>query len=218
MTPQNVLRQLRDIYSRMVSCSLSMKHNFPSVKNHVGGLQEIGSLQTTGFALKNVAYEQIYQELDANNAYHMKLPDGGLLIFQYLFGNDHLLKHRLAFFPSAELPTYDEAPLLYEKDDLYGDVTLARLVRFPIRIDYDPSAHRDVLHPQCHLTLGQFEGCRIPVVGPIMPNTFLMFLLRNFYARAYIKNKNRFDKKILSTKQQRTITLSECKISHFVMN
>lgn len=218
MTPDKVLIQLQEIYSRMISCSLSMRQNFPSIKNHSGEKIEIGSLQTTGFALKNVAYEEIYQELDANNAYHMKLPDGGLLIFQYFFENRDLLKHRLAFFPSADLPTYDEAPHLYENDALFGDVTLTRLVRFPIRVDYDPLSHKDVLHPKCHLSLGQFDGCRIPVAGPIMPNTFLMFLLRNFYTRAYLRNKNNFDKKTVSSTQKRTITLAECKISHFVMS
>jgi hypothetical protein len=218
MNSRQVLDQIRDIYSRMIYCSLSMKQNFPAVNNLTGGGKSIGDLRTTAIALRDIPYEEIYQEIDGNDAYHIKMPDGGLLIFQYQFdGEDALVKQRLAFFPCADLPSYEEAPFLYENDELYGDVTLTRLVRFPIRIDYHPLAYKEIVHPHCHLTLGQFDGCRIPVSGPVMPNTFLMFLLRNFYARAYIRNKNRFDKKMGHTDFPRTITNAEMRISHFVM-
>ena len=119
------------------------------------------------------------------------------------------MKQRLAFFPSSILPTMDEAPYLYENDELFGDILVDRLVRFPIRLDYDPANHRDVLHPQCHLTLGQFENCRIPVTGPIMPNTFLLFVLRNFYFRSYLKHKNLFDKRMKLTTPLLTISVAE---------
>jgi hypothetical protein len=213
-----VRAQLRDIYVRLVSSGLSVKQFPPKEQGGAGGIIRIGDLATTAIALKDIAYDVVYQELESNDAYHVKLPDGGLLIFQYVFANDEsLLKHRLAFFPSPLLPTVDEAPDLYEKDELYGDIIAARLVRFPIRFDFDPSAHRDVLHPQSHMTLGQFENCRIPVSNPVTPNAFVMFLLRNFYFRSYVRNKNRFDKKMRIGKLTSCISAAEGRISHLVM-
>ena len=32
-----------------------------------------------------------------------------------------------------------------------------------------------------HLTLGQYEHCRIPVSAPVTPHWFIDFVLRNFY-------------------------------------
>ena len=53
----------------------------------------------------------------------------------------------------------------------------------PLRIDYTASeqAHRPVTHPRCHLTLGQYRSCRIPVSSPLTPCRFMDFLLRSFY-------------------------------------
>jgi hypothetical protein len=203
----------------LVGVNLSVKQFFPVEKAVLGGGTSIGDLTTTAIALRDVAYEVVYEELNTNNAYHIKMPDGGLLIFQYLFAVDGVLvKHRLAFFPCPVLPTVEEAPSLYEQDELYGDILLNMLVRFPIRFDYDPKVHRDVLHPMSHLTLGQFQNCRIPVSSPVMPNTFVMFLLRNFYFRSYSRHRNRFEKRMRSASIGRTTTLAEERIAHLVVN
>jgi hypothetical protein len=181
----------------MIESGLSIKQNFPRDLSSANGARRIGDLPYSAVALKDVPYDIIYEELESHHSYHIKLPDGGLIVFQYEFEAYGLLaKHRLAYFPSPVLPTIDEAPDLYARDELYADILSKRLVRFPIRFDFDPDSHKDVLHPKCHMTLGQFEGCRIPVVRPVMPNAFLLFLLRNFYCRSYIRFKNRFDKKL----------------------
>jgi len=213
-----VRAQLRDVYSRLIGASLSVKQFPPVEKGDLGGRIRVGDLATTAIALRDVAYDVVYEELNSNDAYHVKMPDGGLLIFQYVFsaGGD-MLKHRLAFFPSPVLPTIEEAPSLYERDELYGDILRTMLVRFPIRFDYNPHAHQDIAHPQSHLTLGQFENCRIPVSNPVMPNTFVMFLLRNFYFRSYLRNKNRFEKRMKSVQMKRTITSAEERIAYLVV-
>lgn len=217
MTPQGVRRQLNDIYSRLIITNLSVKQFYPKEQNLVGGGVSIGKLPLGSISLRDVSYEKIYSELEMNDSYHIKLPDGGLLIFQYTFDCEETLKkHRLCYFPSFVLPTVDEAPHLYENDELYGDVILDKLVRFPIRFDYDPDAHSDIDHPISHLTLGQYENCRIPVDGAVSPNAFVMFLLRNFYSRMYRKNKNRFNKKPHHIPMMNTLTIAEQRISHFM--
>jgi hypothetical protein len=164
-----------------------------------------------------VSYETVYRELDANEAYDAKLVDGGLLLLQYRFSaNGNLLQHRLGYFPSPVLPTVDEAPELYECDELYADIIDRRLVRFPIRFDYAPEQHTDVVHPASHLTLGQYENCRIPVSGPMGPNTFGLFIIRNFYGRAYTRHKNKFDRRTERIERLESITRAELRLSHFV--
>lgn len=217
MTPQGVRQQLQEIFSRLIHTNLSVKQFFPRENALVGGGVSIGRLPLTSISLRDISYEEIYTEIETNDGYHIKLPDGGLLIFQYSFdGGGKLKKHRLCYFPSFTLPTVDEAPQLYENDELYGDVILRKLVRFPIRFDYDPGAYIDVEHPVSHLTLGQYENCRIPVDGAVSPNAFVMFLLRNFYSRSYRRNKNRLDKKPHHIPATTTLTNAERRISHFM--
>lgn len=217
MTLQGVRQQLQDVYSRLILTNLSVKQFHPKEQMLPGGGVSIGSLPLGSISLRDVSYEQIYTEIESKDGYHIKLPDGGLLIFQYTFDGDGVLtKHRLCYFPSFALPTVDEAPHLYENDELYGDVILKKLVRFPIRFDYDPEAHKDVVHPKSHLTLGQYENCRIPIDGAVSPNAFVMFLLRNFYSNSYRKRKNTLDKKSHHIPAMSTLTIEERRIAHFI--
>lgn len=217
MTPQGIRNQLTDVYSRLISTNLSVKQFYPKENLLPGGGISIGRLPVSSVPLRDSSYEEIYTELDENDGYHIKLPDGGLLLFQYIFNNDKTLgKHRLCYFPSFVLPSTDEAPHLYEHDELYGDVIVKKIVRFPIRFDYDPHAYVDVTHPVSHLTLGEYEHCRIPVNGAVTPYAFVMFLLRNFYFRSYLKNKNKLEKKPFYIPRIDTITDTERRISHLI--
>ena len=64
---------------------------------------------------------------------------------------------------------------------------MKNIVPFPIRFDFDADdkRHVDLSHPKSHLTLGQYQNCRIPVSAPITPIVFVKFILRNFYNTAY---------------------------------
>src|SRR5688572_5701231 len=113
MSPEAVLSQFRDIYSRLILSGLSVKQFPPTDRGIPGGGRRIGDIAAAATGLKNVPYDLIYDELDKNDAYHVKMPDGGLLLFQYTFAQQsELVKHRLAFFPSSVLPSLDEAPYL----------------------------------------------------------------------------------------------------------
>lgn len=213
MTFRRVADQARDIITRMVAAGLAVRQFYPT-ESTTHGARTIGDLSGVSIALRNISYDVLYRDLDQNDSYHVKLPDGGLLTFQYAFDtNDVLQKHRLAFFPPNSLPTVEEAPLLYENDELYGDIILNRLVRFPIRFDYDPKNAKEILHPESHLTFGQFENCRIPVSHPIDPHSFVLFILRNFYHRSYLRNRNTFDKRSVKVGFRRSIKESESRIA-----
>ncbi|RRH80824.1 DUF2290 domain-containing protein [Variovorax beijingensis] len=210
--------EIREVLARLIIAGLSVQQSNPSIKEVDGGCISIGDLPVASAAMKNVQYEMIYQNLEANSSFHTKLIDGGLVSFQYLVSpSGNILKHRLSYFPSFALPTIEEAPDLYENDELFAEIMLQRLVRFPIRIDFSPAQHVDVDHPQCHLTLGQFDSCRIPVSGPVGPLAFTLFLLRNFYRRSYIRHKNVFDKRVKRLLMESTITAAERRITHLVV-
>lgn len=217
MSPESVRKQITDLINRLIIASISVKQFDPAVRTVDSGTIQIGGRPRTTVAMRDIPYEDIYRELDSHDAYHVKLVDGGLLLFQYSFRPDQsLAQHRLAYFPSPILPTVEEAPALYEQDELYGDITARRLVRFPVRFDYAPEQKVDVLHPASHMTLGQYESCRIPVAGPLGPSSFGMFIIRNFYFRAYMKNKNKFDRRPTKIGRQETISTNERRLTHIV--
>lgn len=217
MSPEGVRKQISEFIERLIAASISAKQFFPSIRRADGGSILIGSRSSTSIALRDIPYDEVYKEVDANNAYDVRLIDGGLLAFQYWFSeSEELLQHRLVYFPSPALPTIDDSPALYERDELYGDIVARRLVRFPIRFDYAPAQQADMVHPACHMTLGQYENCRIPVVGPLTPNSFGMFIVRNFYCRAYTRNKNTFDRRPSLLAAIETISVAERRLSHVV--
>lgn len=134
-------------------------------------------------ALKNREYPEIYRLFVRERVYNVKMLDGALIQMMYEFSGDRLQRHRLAFFPAPHLREFQNSPDVYLDDELHGDVVAGSVVPFPLRCDYDgrDGRHVDVTHPKSHLTLGQYEHCRIPVSAPVTPHWFIDFLLRNFY-------------------------------------
>lgn len=217
MNPEGVRRQIEDLIERLITASVSVKQFFPAVRPAENDSIVIGRKPSTSIALRDVPYDDVYRDLDLNEAYDVKLVDGGLLSFQYRFDQfGRLLQHRLSYFPNPVLPTVDEAPALYEDDELYAEVIARRLVRFPIRFDYAPGQKSELPHPASHLTLGQYENCRIPVLGPLSPNSFGLFIIRNFYCRVYIRHKNTFDRSPHRLRRIETISDSEKRMTHLV--
>jgi len=209
--------EIREVLARLITAGLSVQQYVPSIKEGGAGSVRIGDLPVASAAMKNTPYQTIYESLESNASFHAKLIDGGLLSFQYVVAPKFILGHRLSYFPSYTLPTVEEAPYLYENDELFAEIMLQRLVRFPIRFDFSPEQHVDVDHPQCHMTLGQFDSCRIPVTGPVGPHAFTLFILRNFYRRSYVRHKNVFDKRIKRVLMDPTITVAERRIAHLVV-
>ncbi|MGR5187607.1 DUF2290 domain-containing protein [Photobacterium damselae] len=220
MNSVSVYKQLNEVITRLVITSLSVSENRPSIKED-GIYVNIGNIKgiSNSTALKNISYSDIYKDIFDHEGYHIKLVDGGLLIFQYQFEDygNKLRKHRLSYFPSPDLPLHDEYPLLYENDELFLDIVKTNLVRFPIRFDFDPDNQKDEVHPASHVSFGQYENCRIPVSMPVTPRKFILFILRNFYHKAYIKHKNVFDKKMAPVTPHHTLTHKEKQIGHFIL-
>lgn len=215
-----VQHQAQQIISRLIRSGLSVQQKSPSDKRH-GDIIEYGSLpgMRESKAMKSIPYKDIYDDLCRLEAFHVKLVDGSLVCFQYLFNfeDESVIKHRLSFYPSPKLPEYDEMNTEYCNSDIYVDVTEDSLVKFPIRFDYDRRVPRNLFHPTSHVTLGQYTNCRIPVSSPVSPNKFVLFILRNFYHTAYIANKNIFEKRMRGATHIECLSNDEKRISHFII-
>ena len=140
-------------------------------------------------ALKDIPYSEIYRSIIDNRTYSLLMFDGGLMQIMYAFRSDELQMQRLAYFPS---PGVDERYAHYDpylRDDIYEEFAEANVLPCAFRFDYDATVerHTPVDHPKGHLSIGQFDDCRIPTTGPLTPGQFFDFILRNFYNRAFQK-------------------------------
>lgn len=195
MKSEQVRAQIERITIFLVECSLCDEQNFPSVNSNGGHtLITIPNGPDLAIALKgDVDYREIYFRLEETRSFNFRMLDGAIVQLLYDFIGGDLAGHRLSYFPSPFLEPFQNEPELYEDDEVYADILKKNVVPSPIRFDYssDDEKHIDVHHPKSHLTLGQYQNCRIPVFAPITPIVFMKFLLRNFYNTAYCVHESR---------------------------
>lgn len=218
MTPLQTLKQIKQLTEALVGLSLSNEQNFPATHGNPKTAFEItvSNAVNMSITLKNVAYRDIYGELEQARCFNLKMLDGALVSLRYRFRDRVISEHSLSYLPSPDLEHFQNEPELYLDDEIYADVIARNIVPFPIRFDFSNDAAKflDVHHPYSHLTLGQYENCRIPVSSPLGPLAFGGFILRNFYNTAFRKYSEDIPASALSF--ARTITANEQKIPHFV--
>lgn len=205
----SIYTQIQRITTKLIEVNLSVEQNFPSNRH---GVISYTGIHDISIAIKDLAYEEIYQQLDKTKNYNIKMVDGALIQLLYNYHNEKLISHRLAFFPSPSLESFQNEPTLYEDDVLYADILAKNIVTFPIRFDFDPKNFKELDHPKIHVTFGQYKNCRIPVSSPLTPELFINFILRNFYNTAFTKYTNDFPVSSLSFNQ--TITDKEKGVLH----
>ncbi|MCA9474004.1 MAG: DUF2290 domain-containing protein [Nitrospira sp.] len=219
MKAKETLRQLIELTTALVGLSLSNEQNFPSTHGEPEKSFEItvSNASHMSAALKNVAYSDIYHELDEARCFNIKMLDGALVTFRYRFLDGEVCEHSLSFLPSPDLEHFQNDPELYLMDEVYLDIIAKNLVPFPIRFDFSSDVKKfiEVHHPYSHLTMGQYENCRIPVCSPLAPLTFGSFILRNFYNTAFRKYSEEIPTRPLLF--ERTITAKEQEIPHVIL-
>ena len=214
---QDILNDIQNMTSQLIKVGLSVQQNFPICKPFPSQVYELtyANMQDLSIVLKNRKYEEIYDELHSNKNFNIEMIDGALLQLLYTYQTKTLIRHRLAFFPSPYLESFQNEPEIYEDDEIYADILEKNIMAVPIRFDYDPSAFKERDHPKSHLTLGQFKNCRIPVSSPITPSLFISFILRNFYNTAFLKFSDQliFQESLFNE----TITNLEKKLLHLAI-
>lgn len=208
LVAEDIYLQVNKITSNLIELGLCMDQNFPSIKNLSSSIKEVNigvaeSSHNSSIFLKNISYSDMYYELCRLRMFNIKMIDGVLIQMQYRFSGDSIERHRLAFFPSPNLDTFQNEPDLYLEDEIYSDILDTRIVTVPLRFDFDDSKDQNgnrvaipVLHPISHLTIGQYKNCRIPVSSAITPYQFIEFIIRNFYNTAF----ERYSDKLIGDK------------------
>lgn len=181
--------EINNLVAYLVQTSLANDQNCVFEKQLSSSRFEVTFPNANRFsvALRNQSYSHIYDIMAEDRIHVVKLLDGALIQMQYLFESGELEQHRLAFFPSPHLEEFQNNPNVYLEDEMYADVVARNIVPFPVRFDFDRRNGRwkELEHPKSHLSLGQYQNCRIPVSSPIGPSTFIEFILRNFYNTAF---------------------------------
>jgi hypothetical protein len=193
---RNILKEVEGITVRLLEAGLLVVSNYPKI---IDGAQLVwSSYRPNANLLKNLPYHQKYAELVRDNNYSFMFLDGGIVQIGYSFDSSHstIIGHRLAYYPSTNLAKYQDDPDGYEKflhtNYEYFVLTDEHVVSTSLRFDYDPLAFEQVVHPHCHLHIGELENCRIPINRSITPSDFINFILRNFYASFVELNDARF--------------------------
>ena len=186
--PKAIRQETDDLISRLVELGLADDQNCTILREKGNDICEVtfGNAAIVSIALRDIEYNEIYEKMVEARSYNAKLLDGAVLQIMYEFKGRSLRRHRLAFFPSPQLVPFQADPELYKEDTFFSEIIARRIVPFPIRFDYDDreGIASEIIHPKSHLTLGQYEYCRIPVTSPLRPAWFVDFVIRNFYHTA----------------------------------
>jgi len=194
--PRDLIKEISQVTAILVGEGVCDEQNMPSEKVDARtGVIDIRVRGNASFsaAMKNIPYCDAYDEIETSDSYNIKMLDGGLIQLLYrVDGNNKLLSHRLSFYSSPSHETYQNEPEIYETDELYADFLKKNIVPFPVRFDFncDDDLHVEGVHPKSHLTLGQYQGCRVPVNAPVGPAEFVKFILACFYSNAYHRKDN----------------------------
>lgn len=187
LSPKSIFTQIQKLTADLISTGLCAKANFSGCYRK-GNVTEIRvKSKESSIFLKSIPYEEMYRLLSERETYNIMMVDGAIISLYYLFNKGKLRSHRLSFFPSPDLSSFQNEPELYLEDILYADILDRRIVSVPLRFDFDidVAVCRPVKHPISHLTIGQYKHCRIPVSSALTPYQFLNFIVMNFYHTAY---------------------------------
>lgn len=146
--------------------------------------------------LRGLGYEQEWEQILANNWYHIQLDDCSLLqfsksnyrYFMVPFESLSLDGFFESFFPD---PEYKEDPDLfsavYTEYLQYIESSSVRKPVTPVRfdIDYHEERYCPISHPACHIHIGLENESRIPVKRELSPLAFSAFIVRTFYPKVW---------------------------------
>lgn len=131
---------------------------------------------------RHLPIETIMDILLENKEYNLLLYDRSIIKYQFTIKNGKICKERLIFIKKHNyLWTKDE---INKKDiDDFGTDWFQEEISIPIviRIDYDDENYEDIVHPITHMTLSNYEECRIPMMGAVTLYNFINFILNFFY-------------------------------------
>lgn len=118
---EKVFRELKKVTRELIRCGLAEEYNYPVIQQMDIVWEKY---QNISLYLRNMDYSTIYDEIEKNHNYNVKLPDGGIIQLMYRFNRTgtELISHRLGYYPSPSYELYQNDPELYDVDYIYGDI------------------------------------------------------------------------------------------------
>ncbi|WP_335989433.1 DUF2290 domain-containing protein [Glycomyces sp. MUSA5-2] len=182
---RSIHKELNELIGELVELGMVDDQNFASLRRGPGGSWTVDQGGAPmSLSLKKRPYDHIYRDLESARSYAMRLLDGALLQFSYEGISEQVVRHRLAYLPSPRLESFQNNPDLYIRELHFVEIVGHQVVPVPIRLDYDnrDGVAVDVVHPAAHLTMGQYQHCRVPVSRPASPSEFTEFIIQSFYS------------------------------------
>lgn len=183
-TATKILGELSDLTTDLIELGMVDHQNYSAITHGADNLWQVNQPGAQlHLSLKSRPYEDIYLELIGAQSYNLLFLDGAMVQASYEGVGDQVVRHRLAYLPSPNLRPYQDDPELYLFEKHFVEIVGHQVVPVPVRFDFDnrDGVARDVVHPMSHVTLGQYQHCRIPVTRPLNPQVFVEFILHNFY-------------------------------------
>ncbi|WP_165611417.1 DUF2290 domain-containing protein [Mycobacteroides chelonae] len=180
-----ILREITELTSALIEQGLVDRQNYAAVTEGPASAWKVAQTGASiHLALKNRPYDEVYRSLAETDTYNLVLLDQALMQFSYEGIGNTVLRHRLAYLPSPNLRPFQDDPDLYIAAKHFVEVVGHQVVPVPVRFDFDArdGVSVDVVHPVSHVTLGQYQHCRIPVTHPLSPREFSEFVLHHFYS------------------------------------
>lgn len=141
---------------------------------------------------KHISCSHLMDVLLANRQYTILLYDKSIIQAEFLIDDNTITKERLVFIKKHnkiwdinEIDEYDA-----NDEDWFSEDDGIPIL---IRIDYDPSEHKECEHASSHLTLSNYESCRIPMKQAVTFSEFVRFILFHFYDEKLQKTEYRLD-------------------------
>ena len=131
---------------------------------------------------KQISIDDIMKELLYQREYNILFYDRSIIQYEFLIENGKIKKERLIFIKKHNYLWSKEEISEKELHDIELDwFQEENGIPTIIRIDYDTENFEDVLHPITHMTLSNYDECRIPMMGAMSLYNFINFVLNFFY-------------------------------------
>ena len=158
---------------------------------------------------KHLPIETIMDTLLEKKEYNILLYDRSIIQYEFIIERGKIIKERLIFIKKHNYLWSKEEIADKDMENFEIDWFEEELgIPVVIRIDYDQENHIDIIHPITHMTLSNYEECRIPMMGSVSLYNFINFIL-NFFYNDSLSFKSKFEGNDI------TITDNEKKRVHF---
>ena len=79
---EKVFRELKKVTRELIRCGLAEEYNYPVIQQMDIVWEKY---QNISLYLRNMDYSTIYDEIEKNHNYNVKLPDGGIIQLMYSY-------------------------------------------------------------------------------------------------------------------------------------